>query len=197
MAVTGGAVVWSPAAGLHLKRSDIGGKAVTGSRRADSVRLKGATPLVTSPLCPDTKKENVRRRSLFYAGRPRTMAFHECCPWRCGHAFPFYSGSESVISCREATTGTSHPDQRKVFSGWGESARGGRDSFYKKRPSPLSFKKALRATIRRRRRSRCRRRDWRRFRQGGPDGRLPACADGYPGGGCIRSRRCAPDGGRR
>ena len=31
MAVTGGAVVWSLAAGLHLKRSDIGGKAVTGS----------------------------------------------------------------------------------------------------------------------------------------------------------------------
>ena len=29
MAVTGGAAVWSPAAGLHLERLDVGGKAVS------------------------------------------------------------------------------------------------------------------------------------------------------------------------
>lgn len=55
----------------------------------------------------------------------------------------------------------------------------------------------LPALIRRRRRSRRRRKDWRRFRQGGPGGRLPACAGGCPGAGCIQSLCCVPDGGRR
>ena len=64
--------------------------------------------------------------------------------------------------------------------------------------APLPFNAAiLPALIRRRRRSRHRRRDWRRFRQGGPGGRLPACAGGCPGAGCIQSLRCVPDGGRR
>ena len=64
--------------------------------------------------------------------------------------------------------------------------------------APLPFNAAiLPAPIRRRRRSRHRRKDWRRFRQGGPGGRLPACAGGCPGAGCIQSRRCVPDSGRR
>lgn len=64
--------------------------------------------------------------------------------------------------------------------------------------APLPFNAAiLPALIRRRRRSRHRRKDWRRFRQGGPGGRLPACAGGCPGAGCIQSLRCVPDGGRR
>ena len=29
-----------------------------------------------------------------------------------------------VVPCCAAAAGTTHPDQRKVFSGWGESARG-------------------------------------------------------------------------
>lgn len=44
------------------------------------------------------------------------------------------------IPSRQTATGTFHTDQRNVFSGVGESLRGGGDSFYKKRPHPLSMK---------------------------------------------------------
>ena len=102
-----------------------------------------------------------------------------------------------VTSCCRAASGGDQPSRPgKSFFRVGESARGGGTVFTKNVPPPL-VQNSVAETIRRRRRSRRRRRDWRRFRQGGPDGRLLACAGGCPGGGCIRSRRCAPDGGRR
>ena len=102
-----------------------------------------------------------------------------------------------VTSCCRAASGGDQPSgQGQVFSGWGR-AREGEGQFLQKTSLPPLVQKSVAETIRRRRRSRRRRRDWRRFRPGGPDGRPPACADGCPGDGCIRSRRCAPDGGRR
>ena len=47
------------------------------------------------------------------------------------------SGAGSLS--RQTATETFHADQRDVFSGVGESLRGGEDSFYKKRPRPLSM----------------------------------------------------------
>ena len=194
MAVTGGAAVWSLAAGLRLERLDVGGKAV--SRVAeDGKRPSGSGQICRRPAVSGTKKENVFRRSLFLcvqAGRGRhsfpgeAPAVADACDfWRCAALFP---------AVRQRRGPASRPE--KSFFRVGESARGGGTVFTKNVPPPL-VQNSVAETIRRRRRSRRRRRDWRRFRQGGPDGRLPACAGGCPGGGCIRSRRCAPDGGRR
>ena len=49
-----------------------------------------------------------------------------------------FSGQGLEVPPRQTATGTFHADQRDVFSGVGESLRGGGDSFYKKRPRPLS-----------------------------------------------------------
>ena len=150
--------------------------------------------LVSVLCCPDTKKENVFGRSLFLCVQTGdSRVFRERL-----QPLQLYV----ILACAELSPAVRQrrrpvmPTREKFFSGWGR-AREGEGQFLQKTPLPLSFKKALRTTIRRRRRSRRRRRDWRRFRPGGPDGRPPACADGCPGDGCIRSRRCAPDGGRR
>lgn len=58
--------------------------------------------------------------------------------WR--HDALSFRRSGNKIPLRQTATGTFHTDQRSVFSGVGESLRGGGDSFYKKRPSPLSMK---------------------------------------------------------
>lgn len=192
MAVTGGG--GGLVAGCRSPFGKVGHRwegCVPGRRgRAKSVGI--GTDL--SPSCRIRhKKENVQRRSFFVrSGRGRHSFPREapavaaaCDFWRCARCSLLWGSG-----------GDQHPDQRKVFSGWGESARGGGTVFTKNVPPPL-VQNSVVETIRRRRRSRRRRRDWRRFRQGGPDGRLPACAGGCPGGGCIRSRRCAPDGGRR
>lgn len=159
--------------------------------RAKSVGI-GGTDL--PPSCRIRhKKENVQRRSFFvrsgrgqhsFPGEAPAVAA-ACDFWRCAALFPAVRQRRGPLI----------PTREKFFQG-GESARGGGTVFTKNVPPPL-VQKSVAETIRRRRRSRRRRRDWRRFRQGGPDGRLPACAGGCPGGGCIRSRRCAPDGGRR
>lgn len=191
MAVTGGAAVWSLAAGLRLERLDVGGKAV--SRVAED----GQSPSGSGQICRPPAVSGIKKRTskdvlfLCVQAEDGTVFRERLQPSQLHVIF----GDVPRCSLLWGSGGDQHPDQRKVFSGWGESARGGRDSFYKKRPSP-SRSKSVAETIRRRR-SRRRHRDWRRFRQGGPDGRLPACAGGCPGGGCIRSRRCAPDGGRR
>lgn len=159
--------------------------------RAKSVGI-GGTGL--PPSCRIRhKKENVQRRSFFvrsgrgqhsFPGEAPAVAA-ACDFWRCAALFP---------AVRQRRGPAFRPE--KSFFRVGESARGGGTVFTKNVPPPL-VQNSVAETIRRRRRSRRRRRDWRRFRQGGPDGRLPACAGGCPGGGCTRSRRCAPDGGRR
>lgn len=45
-----------------------------------------------------------------------------------------FSGQGLEVPPRQTATETFHADQRDVFSGVGESLRGGGDSFYKKRP---------------------------------------------------------------
>ncbi len=50
-----------------------------------------------------------------------------------------FSGQGLEVPPRQTATETFHADQRDVFSGVGESLRGGGDSFYKKRPRPLSM----------------------------------------------------------
>lgn len=193
MAVAGGAAVWSLAAGLHLERLDVGGKAV--SRVAED----GQSPSGSGQICRRPAVSGIKKRTsldvLFFCAfkqgatrlfRREAPAVADACDfWRCAALFPAVRQRRGPLI----------PTREKFFQGGGERERG-RDSFYKKRPSP-SRSKSVAETIRRRRRSRRRRRDWRRSRQGGPDGRLPACAGGCPGGGCIRSRRCVPDGGRR
>lgn len=47
-----------------------------------------------------------------------------------------FSGQGLEVPPRQTATETFHADQRDVFSGVGESLRGGGDSFYKKRPRP-------------------------------------------------------------
>ena len=44
-----------------------------------------------------------------------------------------FSGQGLEVPPRQTATGTFHADQRDVFSGVGESLRGGGDSFYKKK----------------------------------------------------------------
>ena len=53
-------------------------------------------------------------------------------------ALSLYRSGNKVPPCRTATE-TFHTARKKVFSGVGESLRGGGDSFYKKRPRPLSM----------------------------------------------------------
>lgn len=50
----------------------------------------------------------------------------------------FRRSGNKVPPCQTATE-TFHTARKKVFSGVGESLRGGGDSFYKKRPRPLSM----------------------------------------------------------
>lgn len=192
MAVTGGAAVWSLAAGLRLERLDIGGKAV--SRVAED----GQSPSGSGgQICRRPAVSGIKKRTskdvlfLCVQAEDGTVFREKLQPSQMHVIF----GDVPRCSLLWGSGGDQHPDQRKVFSGWGESARGGGTVFTKNVPPPL-VQNSVAETIRRRR-SRRRHRDWRRFRQGGPDGRLPACAGGCPGGGCIRSRRCAPDGGRR
>ena len=140
------------------------------------------------------KKENVQRRSFFVrSGRGQhsfpgeAPAVADACDfWRCAALFP-------AVGQRR---GPASRPEKSFFRVGGERERG-EGQFLQKTSLPPLVQKSVAETIRRRRRSRRRRRDWRRFRPGGPDGRPPACADGCPGDGCIRSRRCAPDGGRR
>lgn len=154
--------------------------------RAKSVGI-GGTGL--PPSCRIRhKKENVQRRSFFvrsgrgqhsFPGEAPAVAA-ACDFWRCAALFPAVRQRRGPLI----------PTREKFFQGGGRAREGGGTVFTKNVPPPL-VQKSVAETIRRRRR------DWRRFRQGGPDGRLPACAGGCPGGGCTRSRRCAPDGGRR
>lgn len=192
MAVTGGAAVWSLAAGLRLERMNIG-KAV--SRSAED----GQSPSGSGQICRRPAVSGIKKRTsldvLFFCAfkQGATRLFRREAPavaaacdfWRCAALFPAVGQRRGPASRPE-----------KSFFRVGESARGGGTVFTKNVPPPL-VQNSDAETIRRRRRSRRRRRDWRRFRPGGPDGRPPACADGCPGDGCIRSRRCAPDGGRR
>lgn len=192
MAVTGGAAVWSPAAGLRLERLDIGGKAV--SRVAED----GQSPSGSGQICRRPAVSGIKKRTskdvlfLCVQAEDSTVFREKLQPSRM-HVI-FGDVSRCSLLCGSGGDHSSRPE--KSFFRVGESARGGGTVFTKNVPPPL-VQKSVAETIRRRRRSRRRRRDWRRSRQGGPDGRLPACAGGCPGGGCIRSRRCAPDGGRR
>lgn len=141
MAVTGGAVVWSLAAGLHLKRSDIGGKAVTGSRRADSVRLKGATPLVTSPLCPDTKKRTSEGVLFFMrAGRGQWLSMNVVLG-AAGMLFRFIQDQKASSPAVRQRRGPAIPIKEKFFQGGGRAREGGGTVFTKNVPPTSRSKK--------------------------------------------------------
>lgn len=192
MAVTGGAAVWSLAAGLRLERLDIGGKAV--SRVAeDGQSPSGSGQICRRPVVSGIKKRTSKDVLFLCVQAEDGTVFRERLQPSQMHVI-FGDVPRCSLLCGSGGDHSSRPE--KSFFRVGESARGGGTVFTKNVPPPL-VQKSVAETIRRRRRSRRRRRDWRRSRQGGPDGRLPACAGGCPGGGCIRSRRCAPDGGRR
>ena len=55
------------------------------------------------------------------------------------YAALFFYRSGNKVPPRQTATETFHTAQKKVFSGVGESLTGGGDSFYKKRPRPLSM----------------------------------------------------------
>lgn len=190
--MTGRAAVWSPAAGLRLERLDVGGKVV--SRVAED----GQSPSGSGQICPvlpypAQKRERLKTFSFLCVQAEDSTVFRERLQPSQLHVI-FGDVPRCSLLCGSGGDHSSRPG--KSFFRVGESARGGGTVFTKNVPPPL-VQNSVAETIRRRRRSRRRRRDWRRSRQGGPDGRLPACAGGCPGGGCIRSRRCAPDGGRR
>lgn len=151
--------------------------------------------LVSVVCCPDTKKENVCGRSLFLCVQAEdSTVFRERLQPSQLHVI-FGDVPRCSLLCGSGGDHSSRPE-KSFFRVGGERERG-EGQFLQKTSLPPLVQKSVAETIRRRRRSRRRRRDWRRFRPGGPDGRPPACADGCPGDGCIRSRRCAPDGGRR
>ena len=193
MAVTGGAAVWSLAAGLRLERLDIGGKAV--SRVAED----GQSPSGSGQICRRPAVSGIKKRTskdvLFLCVQAEdSTVFRERLQPSQLHVI-FGDVPRCSLLCGSGGDHSSRPE-KSFFRGGGERERG-EGQFLQKTSLPPLVQKSVAETIRRRRRSRRRRRDWRRFRPGGPDGRPPACADGCPGDGCIRSRRCAPDGGRR
>ena len=120
---------------------------MTGSRRAGSGRLKRilAAPLIASPLCPDTKKENVRRRSLFLCGQAGTMASHER-RLRCGcRDLPLLFGIRAALSSAvRQRRGPAIPTRKKFFQGGGEHERG-EGQFLQKTSLPPLVQKSVAA----------------------------------------------------
>lgn len=196
MAVTGRAAVRFRLPVSVSKSEARHGQAVSRSRRRPgaSERDPGCGPCLRRVL-PGYKKRECLWTFSFFVHSNRGQ--HGCSGERLQpsqmHVI-FGDVPRCSLLCGSGGDHSSRPE--KSFFRVGESARGGGTVFTKNVPPPL-VQNSVAETIRRRRRSRRRHRDWRRSRQGGPDGRLPACAGGCPGGGCIRSRRCAPDGGRR
>ena len=141
MAAGGGPAAWSPAAGLHQAGQGMAWKAVTGSRRADSVRLKGATPLVTSPLCPDTKKrERPKAFSFFVCGQGADNGF----PWMLSPALRacfsvFILGQNASSPAVRQRRGPAVPARGKFFQGGGRAREGGGTVFTKNVPPPLVY----------------------------------------------------------